>query len=136
MEHLAEVAQWRADWTTSRTVEEREQLLANRARWADEAGRAGLTDEIAEMAATFQVNDTNSNGVLTGAEFDGFIKATNQNAAARGLPVMSEDIYSEDIKAKIYALFNAQTADVDGISMADFHAGTVLVGAKVSELIG
>ena len=47
---------------------------------------------------------------------------------------MDSDAIPEDMKEKVYALFNSQTADVQGVSMADFGAVTTLVGAKIREL--
>ena len=61
MEHLAEIAQMRATWTASLTEEQRAAIATQKATMATEEGKAEM---MAEMIATFQTNDTNSNGVI------------------------------------------------------------------------
>ena len=89
---------------------------------------------MAEIAATFQAADANQDGVLDKAEFTDFMGKLGQNAAARGVPHMSVDGVSDDVKEAVWAVFNGQTEGTDGVSMADFGAVSEIIGAKIREM--
>ena len=91
---------------------------------------------MAMFAATFQSADTNSDGLLDGAEFKDFMGKMAANATAAGIPTQGPDSVEEEMQGKVYAFFNAQTEGTDGISTADFFAGQQKVSAAIKAAMG
>ena len=131
MEHLDAVAQARLAWVKSLSDDERALLYGEKAAWANEETKG---ERIAEMLATFQANDTNADGLLNRAEFDNFVKAMGQNAAARGLPVEDYDSLSEELKEKWYAVFAAYNTEANGVSMTSFDAAFKAISEKMATM--
>ena len=128
MENLDQVVAFRMQWGATLSEEQKAAVAAERAAWANEESKG---EREAELAATFQTSDTNADGLLDRSEFEGFMKAMQQNAGARGLPTMDTETVADDMKDMIYALYNAQTAGVDGVSIGDFVAITKAISEKI-----
>ena len=95
-EHLDAIATVRKNWMAGLTDEEKGKLAAMKASMADEATKAA---SMAETQATFQAADTNEDGLLQEAELMNFMKMMFQNMGAKGLPTMSEDLVTDELKA-------------------------------------
>ena len=54
-----------------------------------------------------------------------------QNASARGIPTQGPDSVEADMKAKVFAFFDAQDSGTAGVTIPEFLAGT----KKVTEAI-
>ena len=132
-ENLNEIAAWRGNWIDSLSDEQKATLQADRAAYANEETKA---ERMAELAATFQTNDTNADGLLDRAEMEGFMRALKQNGEARGVPTMDTENVDDAMKDKAWAFYNSITADVEGVSMADFAAGTQQIGAAIKAMAG
>ena len=116
-ENLAAVAAMRKEWNASLSDEQKAKAQEERAAWGNEESKA---EKMAELAATFQAADVNNDSVLSEAEFVDFMTKISQNLTARGVPAQGPDGIDDDMKAKVYALYNSKTPDVDGISLQDF----------------
>ena len=125
---VEEVAAMRASWIASLTEEERAALMADNAAPTTE-------DDKAMTLATFKTCDTNENGVLCFAEFCNFMKCVMQNDAARGVPGQDESSVDEAMKQKVFDVYNAATADTDGVSLEDFATVTAQIGAAVQAIL-
>ena len=130
---IGALAQKRLDWRNSLSDEDKAKLVTEKQSWENEETKG---ERMAEFNATFTTNDTNADGVLTRAEFENFLVALGQNAASRQVPHQPDSDYTEEQKDAVYALFNAKTEGVDGVSGADFFAVMLEIGAKVRELDG
>ena len=130
-EHLDAIATVRKNWMAGLTDEEKGKLAAMKASMADEATKAA---SMAETQATFQAADTNEDGLLQEAELMNFMKMMFQNMGAKGLPTMSEDLVTDELKASMWALYNAETEGADGVSMADFFTVGAKIQARMAEL--
>ena len=71
------------------------------------------TEVAMEIGATFQASCTNENGLLNEAQFTDFLSKIDANREARYGSVPKSDA------AAMWPAFNATTADVDGVSIAD-----------------
>ena len=127
------LAQARLAWHATLSEEDSAKVIADRAALSDEATKA---ERMAEMAATFTAADTNNDGLLDRAEMSDFLAKLGQNAAARGVPHMSEADVTEDQKEAIWAYFNGLTEGTDGVSQGDFMAGSQAIAAKIREIRG
>ena len=116
-ENLAEVVAMRAAWNASLSDDEKAKAQEERAAWGNEETKA---ERMAELQASFQAADVNEDGVLSQAEFVDFMGKLAGNLKARGVPSQGPDAINDDMKAKVWALYNAKTADVDGVSLPDF----------------
>ena len=72
-----------------------------------------------DFVAAFTTADTNQDGLLDKAELKDFFTKMGQNAEAAGVPHMKEADTTEEDQEMIYALFNAATAGVEGVSTQD-----------------
>ena len=125
------LAQARLAWHATLSEEDSAKVIADRAALSDEATKA---ERMAEMAATFTAADTNSDGLLDRAEMADFLAKLGQNAAARGVPHMSEADITEEQKEAVWAYFNGLTGGTDGVSQADFMAGSQAIATKIREI--
>ena len=131
-EYLNEIAAMRLNWMASLSPEEQAAMGTERAAWEDDALKA---ERMAELEATFQAADTNSDGLLDRAEFEDFMSKVGQNVAARGVPHMSVDSVDAEMKDKVYAFFDAEDGNVgNGVSLVDFLTGTEKVGQAIMAL--
>merc|ERR1739844_123725 len=128
---LEDVARARIVWFQDLSPEDQAKVQQAREEFKAEETKA---ERLQEVAATFGAADANQDGVLDKAEFTDFMGKLGQNAAARGVPHMSVDGVSDDVKEAVWAVFNGQTEGTDGVSMADFGAVSELIGAKIREM--
>mmetsp|Transcript_27882 Transcript_27882/g.34615 ORF Transcript_27882/g.34615 Transcript_27882/m.34615 type:complete len:136 (-) Transcript_27882:88-495(-) len=132
-ENLDSVVQKRLEWFTALSAEDQAKVKADKeSARTDEAVKAERT---AEMMATFQAADTNQDGLLDITEFEDFMTKLSQNATARGIPTMSPADIDEEMKQKVWGLFNAE-GSADGVSPADVGAVIQKVAARTRELAG
>ena len=122
-EHLDALAAKRMAWMGSLSDEDKQKLVAEKGSWESEDTKA---ERMQEMQATFQAADTNEDGVLNQAEFVNFVNSMNSNLTARGVPNMGFD-GDED---QWYALYNAESGDQDGVTVANFFSCTKKLMAK------
>ncbi len=128
MENLDAIATMRLTWMAGLSAEDKAKLEAERASWADEAVKA---EKMAELTATFGAADVNADGVLDMAEFTDFMGKIASNATARGVPTQGPDAVDDDMKAKVFAFYDAQDAGTPGVTVAEFLKGTAAVTAAI-----
>ena len=130
---VEEVAAWRAEWMASLSEEQKGALQADRASYANEETKA---ERMTELAQTFNACDTNQDQLLDRVEMESFMKCLRQNSEARGVPSMDTDSVSDEMKDKVWALYNGATEGTDGVSMADFAKVTQEIGAAIKAAMG
>ena len=127
------VPEWQAEWKEM-LVKYHNECKANDAaghqaylesevkRAADMQAEEVKNQTMQDFQATFQAADTNTNGVLTEAEFIDFSRKIYGNMEAKGyatLPV------TDDQLKEAYAIMNKITPGTDGTSPADIMAQVV-----------
>ena len=127
MEHLDHLATKRLQWHMALSVEDRAKVVAMH-------GEEGKEERAQVFVATFTAADTNSDGLLDKAELKDFFGKMGANAEAASVPHMKESDTTEEDQEKIYALFNAATPGVEGISMQDFGTTMEIFKAKMAEM--
>ena len=125
------VATKRSAWRASLSEEEKALVAAETASWKAEETKA---ERMGEFAATFASADTNSDGLLTGAEFADMMQKLGQNAAARGVPHPTESNYTDEEKVTVYAWMNSLTEGAAGVSMADMFTAMQAVAAAMQAM--
>ena len=131
MENIDALCQKRMSWRASLSEEQLAALSAEQASWGvEETKQARMT----EFTETFAAADTDSNGLLSRAEFEDFLSKCCQNSGARNVPFEPLTNYSAAEMDGMYAIFNENTADVDGVSQADFFATMMKVQKRMGEL--
>ena len=88
-----------------------------------------------ELMTTFTSSDTDNDGLLNRAELEDFLSKMLQNSQARGVPAESPSDFSDDIKQKAYAFYNAFNPMREGVAAMDFLQCTMQLNMQVGQLI-
>ena len=132
-EHLDAICQQRMQWFNSLSDDDKAKVRA--AKEADRTDEGEKAARMAEAQANFGMSDANNDGKLDKEEFRTFMRNMSEAASNRGLPAMSEDNVDEEMKDKVWAFFNSQSAG-DGLELADIMAGVMAIGQRTRELAG
>ena len=128
---LNELIAERVAWRQSLTEDDKAKLEIEKQAWTSNETKMPL---IAEMLLTFQQADADSNMLLSEAEFGNFWTKHNSNSLGRGVPCPPD--YTDEQKPKVYAIYNAKTPGVDGVSLQDFFAVVADLGNKIKAAAG
>ena len=87
-----------------------------------------------ERRSIFANADLNSNGYIDRSEFDDFQEKIGQSAGSRGVPYMFSDDVSQEMKRRTFDLYNSYNEEIDGVTLDDFNAVTLIIYDKMREL--